>query len=61
MLEGEYMDTIKGGIVLGLIFFVILLINIHIMRLYTDIADIIGGKVISFLRDIFRKIKRIYR
>ena len=61
MLEGDYMDTIKGGIALGLFFFVILLIIMRVMKIYTDVADIIGGKIISFLRDIFRKNKRTYR
>lgn len=50
------MNTVGNDIAFGLIFFVILLVVIHIMKLYTDTANIIGGKIISFLRCLLHKI-----
>lgn len=44
------MDIIKNGIGLGLFFTLILIAIIHIMRIYTDFAYFIGGKILSLFR-----------
>ncbi|WP_199872894.1 hypothetical protein [Inediibacterium massiliense] len=51
------MDFVINSIFLGLALFVKLLIIMYIMRRYMDIANVIGGKIISYFRYVLGKIK----
>ncbi|SNS95939.1 hypothetical protein SAMN05446037_10303 [Anaerovirgula multivorans] len=42
------------GLFLGLILFVILLVIMHILKKYMDVANVIGEKIISFFSSFIK-------
>ena len=52
------MNNVMNGILLGLFYFGIILIIMYILRKYMNIANIIGGKIISYFRYLFHKAQK---
>jgi len=50
------MDTLPNSIVVGIQIFFILLIIMFIMRIYTDVVNVIGEKILYYLKNLFNKL-----